>query len=135
MQTYPWSVSSGINITPESSGVNQVGTSSSPFNSSFAYSFFPAARTVGTSYLATANDTLIFTNQGATIVISLAVQKPGKNYAVISTVSSLTNTVIVSGIGCTIDGAASKTISTATLGGASVLYSDGGNYWTLSSLV
>ena len=117
-----------------------IGTSGVNYNlqvsgSTFSNAFYPQTIKITGNYLATTGDTNIFTNQTSSITVSLPVIGAGKEYKVISTVSSAVNTVIISGVSCTIDGSSTKTISSATIGAASVLISDGANYFSLSNLV
>ena len=122
-------------ILPTLSGTDSIGSVATPFAGLYTAAVYQGTRTTSNSYTATATDTNIFTNQSSGITIGLAATAAGKEYRIISKVSSAVNTVIVSGISCTIDGAAIKTISSATIGASSYLISDGSNYFSLSNLI
>ena len=122
-------------IVPSASGSNNVGNVALPFSGMSAGSFYPATRTItGTTTLDASADTNVFTHQTTPIVVSIPSTPAGKEYRVITTVASLTNTVTVSGIGCNIDGSPTKVISYSANNAASWLISDGANYWTMTNL-
>ena len=98
-------------------------------------SVYQSGYTLTGNYVANINDTYLFTNQSAAIQINMPITTVGKEYRVLSTVSSAVNTVTLSGVGCTIDGTAKKVISSSTIGAGIIMVSDGSNYWSLNNLI
>ena len=135
MSNYPFQIPSGITLIPDFSGTNNFGSINYPISGIYVGAIFPNTKTITANYVATGLDTNIFTNQSSSIVITLNKQTTGKEYKIISTQTASINTVTISGNGTQIDGGSTKVINGATVGSASILISDGTNYYSLSGLV
>ncbi len=116
-------------IQPITGGLDTIGTVALPYSGIVADSFYTATNTISGNYTATALDTTIFTAQTGAITIGIPKTAAGKKYNVISTVSSLTNTVTISGIGCSINNGATVSLGATNIGDSALLFSDGSGYW------
>lgn len=125
---------SGTQYNGNVSGTATVGSVAIPFSGLFGTAYVGTHTTTG-SYTATLQDTWIFTNQSASITITLPVTPAGKVFNVLSTVSSLTNTVKITGNGTTINGAASITLNSATVGSTAMLISNGPSYYQVGNII
>lgn len=131
---YPWSIPSGVTITPESSGIVQLGTSAFPFAGIYPGSIFNSIRTITTSQTLNTTDSIVLCNQGAAIQITIPLCPLGKQFTIIDiSNSALTNPITLSGLGCNINGGLTSSIGVNRA--STTIFCDGSNYYKGTSIL
>ena len=124
-------LSSGTNLTAETSGTQNVGSLASPFQKVYANTFIQSLTTItGLSYTASSGSSVVLVNSTGTATIGLPIFESG--YSIVfkdksGSANMTTNKIAITGIGCTLDGSAEYDINSNY--GRLQFISDGSNWY------